>query len=301
MFWNVNKSDSPGLVAEAARSEDIDVLILAESRIPLAKLAVALNRGQQRTYITTTAGMPARLRRSVSIFFRLPDSAIRPLLDSAGLFAVELSPPLGPSITVVGLHLRSKLFASNEHQSMAAVEMRNRIDAIEQAAGHRRTVVIGDFNMQPFETGLIAANAFNAVMSRKIASNGSRQVDGVDRHYFYNPMWNHFGDRPPSPPGSYYLAASGFMGYHWHMLDQVILRPELLPYFADEDVRLLSKIGEVSLLAASGEPDAQYSDHLPLVVTIEIEKGVFENGQDQSVGEDQGIDEGPRATPNGVA
>lgn len=43
LFWNLNKNETPGWVHKLARQEDADVLILAECRIPLARLLEELN------------------------------------------------------------------------------------------------------------------------------------------------------------------------------------------------------------------------------------------------------------------
>jgi hypothetical protein len=46
----------------------------------------------------------------------------------------------------------------------------------------------------------------------------------------------------------------------------VLLRPDLLPYFDNESLEILTSDGEQSLLSANGLPDTSVaSDHLPLV------------------------------------
>ena len=39
---------------------------------------------------------------------------------------------------------------------------------MENKAGHKRTVLVGDLNMNPFETGLVTASGLNATMTRKL-------------------------------------------------------------------------------------------------------------------------------------
>jgi hypothetical protein len=54
------------------------------------------------------------------------------------------------------------------------------------------------------------------------------------------------------------------------MFDQVLLRPELLKGFAPEQVRIVTEIGGVSLLAG-GRPNAKVaSDHLPVMVELQF-------------------------------
>jgi hypothetical protein len=56
-------------------------------------------------------------------------------------------------------------------------------------------VLVGDFNMNPFQEGVVAANGLNAVMARRVAARRrTRVVQEREYPFFYNPMWGHFGD-----------------------------------------------------------------------------------------------------------
>ena len=274
------------LIAAAARQEGADLLCLAESEDPVPELTLALNAGEQRLY-SVPLGLPLNLRRELRILSRLPADAVMPLYDDHGITVRAVRPPVGPDFTLIAVHLRSKLYQHPADQPFAAARLGRLIDRMESRAGHRRTVVVGDLNMDPFESGVVAADGLHAVMTRSIALKLRRQVEGEDRHFLYNPMWNHFGDRNPSPPGTYYLGPSGYTSYFWHMFDQVLVRPDLLPYLDDASVRILTQIGNTSLLTGEGVPDKnQYSDHLPLVFDLNVERGL-QDGIQEPVGEDQ--------------
>ena len=81
--------------------------------------------------------------------------------------------------------------------------------------------------MNPFEMGLVGAGGFNATPARQIARRGSRTIGGNEYPYFYNPMWNSLGDDHGSP-GTYFRASPSPTQGHWHLLDQVLVRPALL-------------------------------------------------------------------------
>ena len=115
------------------------------------------------------------------------------------------------------------------------------------------------------------ANGFNGVMTRQIASEGSRVVQGKRYKFFYNPMWNLFGDGSACPPGTYYQRRSVHKVYFWNILDQVLIRPELLNLFDIEDLAILDHDGTSYLTHKSGHPNKnKYSDHLPLKFKINI-------------------------------
>ena len=252
----------------------MDMICLAESEEPIATLSNALNINHQRRYLVPQRGLPANLRRGLRLFTRLPADSIDPLHDDHGIIVRRVRPPIGYGFTLVAVHMRSKLFQDPDDQAFAAVRLRKIVDETEAKVGDRRTVIVGDLNMDPFERGVVAADGLHAVMARQIALGAHRKVDDEQRYFFYNPMWSHFGDRLPSPPGTYFRGAAGQTSYFWHMFDQVLIRPDLLRFFIDDSLRILTRIGEQSLLDDSGTPDkGTASDHLPIVFDLSIEKG----------------------------
>lgn len=137
----------------------------------------------------------------------------------------------------------------------------------EDVVGHQRTVLIGDLNMNPFDKGLVGAQALNAVMTRDLARREERIVANRAYRLFYNPMWGCFGDQTPGPPGTYFYSASG--GYFWNIFDQVLLRPALMDCLVE--LRIVDEDGQDSLLTERGRPRAaELSDHLPLLVRLDI-------------------------------
>ena len=139
----------------------------------------------------------------------------------------------------------------------------------EQIIGHKRTILLGDLNVNPFENGVVGTGGLHAVLSRGVASKGSRTVQGVSHEFFYNPMWSCFGDRREGPPGTYYYDRAEAVNYFWNIYDQVLLRPELLDGFDIDSLRILTTAGETSLLNSSGRPDkTNASDHLPVVFSL---------------------------------
>jgi exonuclease III len=56
--------------------------------------------------------------------------------------------------------------------------------------------------------------------------------------------------------------------YGWNLIDQVLVRPDVVPYF--KSVNILESAGGVPLASPSGHPNrTDASDHFPLVVTFE--------------------------------
>ena len=109
------------------------------------------------------------------------------------------------------------------------------------------------------------------MMSREVASRGSRTVQAREYDFFYNPMWAHFGDRQNGPPGTYYYDKAEHVTYFWNIFDQILVRPALLEGLGSESVRILTSVKGLSLLGPGGRPDrAVASDHLPVLLDLDF-------------------------------
>ncbi|OWK45812.1 hypothetical protein FRUB_02143 [Fimbriiglobus ruber] len=127
--------------------------------------------------------------------------------------------------------------------------------------------------MNPYEDGIVMASGLHAVPTRRIACKEVRTVKFPSGTYFYNPMWSHFGEKLQGHAGSYFLESPKSRADHWNIYDQVLVRPELLPYFRDEDVQIIwhDPIGDRSLLGPDGVPNREeFSDHLPVAFKINL-------------------------------
>ena len=268
LFWNLHRRSLTALVRDLIAEHQVDVVVLTESSLSSLALLEGL-----KTDASSALILPFSLAEDPQILARYPAESFHPVRDEPGLSIQRCRPPHGLEILLVLAHLRSKRHLSDDEQSHLAMRCARYIEEAEDRVGHRRTIVLGDLNMNPFEPGMIGSEGFHAVPTRAIASRGTRVVQGVPRRFFYNPMWNFFGDQTPGPPGTYYFNASSPVAHFWHMFGQVLIRPELLEDGSDYTVRIITEAGGVSLLASGGQPNRRVgSDHLPLLFRINLER-----------------------------
>lgn len=144
------------------------------------------------------------------------------------------------------------------------------IRLLEARLGHRRTVILGDLNANPYDRSVLDAGGFHAIGVKQVRGQTDRAIRNSGRaDFFYNPMWRLYGSDPTgdAAAGSYYYHG----GYDatepfWHLLDQVLIRPEYADRLPPGDLRLVTTAGGVPLVTADGRPDADIaSDHLPVV------------------------------------
>ncbi len=267
LFWNIYQKPLVRQIAALCHERDVDVLILAESEITKEKLLRELNEGSPSPFVA-----PADLSPRLS-FFRRGGDLMLAGNDIGGVAIRRFVPTNGLAVLIVAVHLRSKVYRND--QAFHSRQVVHAIREAEHIVGHRRTVVVGDLNMDPFEQGVVSADGLHAVMDRCIARKGGRTVQGEYFDFFYNPMWGRMGDTSKGPPGTYYHSGSGPVSYFWNTFDQVILRPDLLEYFSDERLEVVTAIEGRSLLTVNGRPKkSRYSDHLPLVFSLDIERSV---------------------------
>jgi len=196
LFWNTNGKDIPQLVAELAKAHDVDVLILAECRLRDADLLEGLNAA----VTTDLYHLPFSVCTSIRVFTRFSVQFIEPLEESGRYSFRRLRLPGRDEIILGVVHLPSKLYWTEDSHVLECTNLARLIEHQEARAGHSRTLLIGDFNMNPFEKGLVGASGLQAVMSRDVARKRTRTVLGLEYPFFYNPMWSHFGDGGAGPP-----------------------------------------------------------------------------------------------------
>lgn len=266
LFWNVNKKPLVASITNLARRHKIDVLMLAECSIAPDVLLRTLNQTEEARYHYAPS-----LCKKVQFYTGFDNKFVRPIFETDRLTIRRLSIPERMEVLLAATHFHSKLRWRDDSQAFECLELANSIRIAEKQIGHARTVLVGDLNMNPFESGVVSSNGLNAVMSRQIAGRKTRVVQSKEWPFFYNPMWSLLGDASPGPPGTYYYNSAEHKSYFWNMFDQVLIRPDLLDCFSNKDLMIVESDGETSLLSKETLPDVNIaSDHLPIVFKLKL-------------------------------
>lgn len=268
LFWNIGKKYISEQIINLCYEYNIDILILAESQYKANELLVELNQTGANYYPQN----PISQCDKIQIYTKFHYNFIKPIYEENRLTIRELNLPFKKKILITVIHFIDKYNHSDESQSEEASILIKKIEEQENMRNNFRNIIIGDFNMNPFEKPLIKANGFNATMSKEIALEGIRKVQGNQYRYLYNPMWSLFGDLYTIPVGSYFYKHAEYINYQWNIFDQVLLRPELIESFDKKKLKIIHKIGNgKSLLNTKGVPDSNnFSDHLPITFTLNL-------------------------------
>lgn len=270
LFWNTNRRNRTDLVVRLVQEYGIDIVLLAEHDAVPHEVEASLRSRVNPEFCNPE---PESFVGRIQVFAGNPGFDLREVYADPGRrLTVRTLKLQNEELLLAVVHLPSRREWSNEGLSLQLAVYADQIRSQEDAHSHRRTFLCGDFNMNPFESGMVAANGFHAVMTKQIAKSGGRTVLGSRYPFFYNPMWGLFGDRPSGPPGSYYKRLSEQVSFDWNILDQVLIRPEALRWFSGR-VEFLTQVGKLSLATRNGRPDRNIgSDHFPLMFQLAIPK-----------------------------
>jgi exonuclease III len=266
LFWNLFRKPLLDRVVRLAQTHAVDFLMLAECVIDPLEIEESLRRTVDASFslIASSGGKTQLYTR------RLGSSITEEFNDPFGgltIWRVAVGAP--PGIMMAVVHCPSRVSWDKDDQALQMTSLVKDIEHTEDKLEHRRTILVGDLNMNPFDVGIVGSQALHAVMTRQLARREVRRVMGKSYRFFYNPMWSFFGDRTPGPAGTYYHRASNPGNLFWNIYDQVLLRPDLMDDLVD--LQILTNDGETDLVTQSGLPkESDCSDHLPILFTMNL-------------------------------
>jgi Endonuclease/Exonuclease/phosphatase family len=264
LFWNLARKVPAAIVGDACHENNIDIVLLAESDVASSEPLRSLNSKGEFRFTEFVGAIPSAIR----FYSRLPRTSVHAAFDDGRVAIRRVRPPLGCELLVVACHLPSKVYRDPEEQYYRIRKLRQDIVNAEQTAKHQNSMVIGDLNLNPFEDGMTAADGMHAVMDKEIAARNPRAVQGQKWDFFYNPMWSRLGDESRGPSGTFLYQRSGsLVNYYWNTFDQVLLRPALLPFYHQDNLQVLTRINDTSLVAQNS---ISVSDHLPIVIRSKL-------------------------------
>lgn len=256
-FWNLNKNDNIALIADVLRELNIDVAAFAEH--DGSDLALLCNGNIPYRAVDPIVG-------SQKVRFLVRDGLEVFGVFYQGRYALITVASDGSKINIAAVHLQDcRNDPKGASRSITIRSLVADLRAQEREQSCKDSVIIGDFNVQPFSAemywaGMLNAASFKNVVKRMLV----KRVDGCDLPLMYNPTLEFLSEADGNC-GSYYCA-SGSDTFYWYCLDQAIVSPSLADAVAE--YRYLRTIGNSSLMADCA-PKSAISDHLPLFVRLD--------------------------------
>lgn len=264
LYWNVNKKNLSRYVIDACIENNIDVAILTEHEsidIRYIKRKLSEKELEFNEEIIDPKSRVLLLKKSnknVSVIKERPYYSVYKVKDGEDI------------ILIFGIHLPSATNQDIATLDMHAVKISGEIDKDEEILNCDKSIVVGDFNLNPFNKGMVSPMGFNAVMTQEIAKKETRSFLYNEKRFYYNPMWHLMGNIDNLVKGTFYYPQDSDSCY-WHTLDQVLIRPGVIEKFDLDELKIIHKIKDVSLLNENNLPDKKISDHLPIVYRLKLE------------------------------
>lgn len=268
LFWNVYKKDLSTTVSELAISHNADIILLAE----LKKNDVEIYENEliKNKYVLRTSRTS-----KVKIFDRISNDAVTSTLKQGNRSTSLVYEINDEKVLISGIHLYSKVSMINDETRKGfANEELKKINEIEDDLSIQKTIIIGDFNMNPYESGMIDFFGLHTTMCRRTALKEDRIIAGVSKRYLFNPSWQAYASVAISgePPGTIYFDKDAYnsITYYWNLLDQVVISPKLIADSKDFKILTGTPSGDKCLLKDSLPDFEGFSDHLPILYSIDL-------------------------------
>lgn len=263
LFWNTYKNKNiNSILCDLIIENGISVVVLAEYSADINDLIELLRSCGVSMQQVPTVGCD-RIHMLGEVGLR-----IEPQLqtDRVSIQVVD------DNTILCSVHLNSQIYSDNaERREMDIEQIVKDILNLEKELGTKNTIIVGDFNINPYDKSCVSARYFHGIPIYEDAMRESRTVAGRECHMFYNPMWNFLGDFR-EPYGTYYHSSADTVNPYWNVYDQVIIRPALRERFVDDNLKIITETATVSLLDKNKHPDRGISDHLPITFEIKEEE-----------------------------
>lgn len=260
LFWNTkNNKNINSYVVNLVQDYNIDVLVMAEYNADKENLSTLFEEYHQNLVSCNTSGCE---RISIWSNYVEVDSGFQDKYYSIQIFCNKY--------ILCCVHLMSDLHGDHRNERLAKIQqIMYEIQKTEEDIKSRNTIIIGDFNEMPYDNGCLSANGFHGLPVLSTEDRAVRVVNGIEYRKFYNPMWNLLGNFA-YPPGTYYLNKSALYSPMWYMLDQIILSKDILPYFREESLKIITSCSAMDLTDKYQHPNKKISDHFPIMCEINL-------------------------------
>jgi exonuclease III len=266
IFWNVNKKDLTNLVCSIAKSSNADVVVLIENKVPIADMLQALQTRVSQDFYCPQSTPSSEERFHCFCKNRELDLSELHALPRTSVRKIKIGQQRVLLALVHGVDMRN--YDAETRQSFAQTLVSN-LDFVKDQQKTNKLILLGDFNMNPYDKPMNLAAGLNAMMTKSCVEKGLRRHIDRDYDFYYNPMWSLFGDNTDGPAGTVY-DTSNQGPYGWSMLDQVLINHSIINLF--RDVKILTEAGTQSLMDGKGRPNSNtVSDHFPILVNFDGE------------------------------
>lgn len=277
LFWNVdsnlkkekkNKTDIYNAIKEIVDQKDIHFVLLAETQNLDSNELLGLLKSVKSEFRGRNNNENIYNKRFL-IFDTIKKDNIEINTIESEKRMISLVYKINCTDFILNIvHLRDQYNYNKEDLNGYARQHMTCIKQVEIENNTKNSIVVGDFNLDPYDDGLLYADAFNAIMSKNTVLKSSKRKYGNEYfEFFYNPGWSLLGKEDVNGvAGTFRYRNTGKIKVPiWHVLDQVILRKSLIKNYVNDSLSIITSVNGHNFIKSDGRPNyIKYSDHLPI-------------------------------------
>ena len=258
LFWNMGRNDNAALALECMRGYGVGVAAFAE-----------YSGTEFADELLGTAGYRVMGLGGCDKIRMLADSSIEVInsFEESRFTVFALESPEARFV-VAATHLVDRISSCDSEPRLADIrEIMSVVRGYEKNLAIDKTIIVGDFNANPYDKELLLPDAFNAMLFKGIVKKRSSSTwRGKSYPFMYNPTV-HWLSEDTETYGSHYYSSGDGTNPIWNCYDQALVSPALVD--GVRNYSYLKKIGDMDLIAR-WRPRREISDHLPLLVEIDM-------------------------------
>lgn len=281
LFWNIDRKDTEDkkqiedYIINCIDENDVDIAVFAEYKAKdtmatrgksnIDRDAIENGLGNMYAWVTgieLDGAVTLLARKSLGVVNKIGQ-------DDRKRYSLYVIDTPMKKYLLVAVHLEDRGSDPNSEMRGDTIN-RLRVDIThnESDLDLYNTIVIGDFNANPYDRELTSMRTLNAVLFKSVIKASEFTCPESHRvRRFYNPIIHYLSEDTEMYGSFYYSDANKYWTPYWCCLDQVLVRKSLVDSI--KDVRYLKSIKGDSLLKTTKIPQTKISDHLPLFVEFE--------------------------------
>lgn len=263
LFWNLKRNSIEDYIVDCIVENNVDIAVFSEFKgIDFTKIEKNLGKMYARI-------LAVQDDRKVTLIAKTTFSVM--LVQQQNRYNIYNVKTAVKDYLLVAVHLEDRRNYETPDRKKTIEHLIVDVEQTEELLECSNTIIIGDFNANPYDEELTSKYAFNAVLFKSIIDkNEFTNPNSLRQKRFYNPIL-HYISEDTEMYGSFYHEQNHMTPY-WYCLDQVLVRKSLSN--SVNHVEYLKRIDTRDLLV-NKIPNGKISDHLPLLVSLmEVENGV---------------------------
>lgn len=289
LFWNIKRNISQNLnkiIKQIVVDYTIDVLIFAEfEQKSIDETSSKTNLTELLTELNTNTNQSFNLRfisgQKIVLLDNFQNSAFVDSKEDKRMSFCTYKIN-NEKLLISAVHLEDRHTFPVDTLNLLAMYHRKALDDYAIINDVKKVIVVGDFNLNPYESGIMGFSGFNAIFNKEeiLYNTYGRKFSNETKSFYYNASWDAY--KLNDINGTYHYDSNDLpLNPYWNLLDQVLFSPEIMNCYKEESFKIITDIPSLNIKLIKNRKnrstgnlktviDKSYSDHLPIIFEVEI-------------------------------